>query len=214
MKFFSEEEKQAVYQTIFNRRDVRSFRSDPVPSEIIDRLLNAAHHAPSVGFMQPWNFIIITSAEKKDRLAWAAEKERKALAIHYEGEKETKFLRLKVEGIKEAPLTICVTCDPTQGGAHVLGRNSIPETDMLSTACAIQNMWLASYAEGLAMGWVSFYKKNDVRNILKIPPHIDPIALLSLGYTDNYPEKPILESANWEKRQSLQDRVFYNEWKN
>ncbi|SDH46622.1 5,6-dimethylbenzimidazole synthase [Alteribacillus bidgolensis] len=214
MKFFSEEEKQAVYKAVFNRRDVRSFRNDPVPSEIIDRLLNAAHHAPSVGFMQPWNFIVITAAEKKDLLAWAAEKERKALAIHYEGEKETKFLRLKVEGIKEAPLTICVTCDPTQGGAHVLGRNSIPETDMLSTACAIQNMWLASYAEGLAMGWVSFYKKNDVRNILKIPPHIDPIALLSIGYTDHYPEKPILESANWEKRQSLQDRIFYNEWKN
>ncbi|SDH03603.1 cob(II)yrinic acid a,c-diamide reductase [Alteribacillus persepolensis] len=208
----SEAERQAVYKAIFNRRDVRSFRHDPVSEEAVKRILQAAHHAPSVGFMQPWNFIIISAEEKKEQLAWAAEKERKALAIHYEGERETQFLQLKVEGLKEAPLTICVTCDPTKGGSHVLGRNSIPETDMLSTACAIQNMWLAAYAEGLAMGWVSFYKKNDVRDILNIPPHIDPTALLSLGYTDNYPEKPILETMNWEQRQSLQQRIFFDEW--
>ncbi|MFB4164093.1 5,6-dimethylbenzimidazole synthase [Alteribacillus sp. JSM 102045] len=213
MTFLNEKEKQTVYKTILNRRDVRSFLPKPVPSDAIDRILEAAHHAPSVGFMQPWNFILVSSYEVKERLAWAAEKERKALAIHYEGEKETKFLRLKVEGLKEAPLTICVTCDPTKGGAHVLGRNSIPETDMLSTACAIQNMWLASFAEGLALGWVSFYKKEDIRNILKIPPHIEPVALLSIGYTDKYPEKPILESVNWEKRQSLKDRISHNEWK-
>ncbi|WP_342512496.1 5,6-dimethylbenzimidazole synthase [Sporosarcina sp. FSL K6-1522] len=209
---FSNEEKASIYKVIEKRRDIRSFLSTPIQEEKIERILKAAHHAPSVGFMQPWNFILITSDDVKERLAWAADKERRALAIHYEGEKETKFLGLKIEGLKEAPLTICVTCDPTRGGAHVLGRNSIPETDMLSTACAIQNMWLAACAEGLALGWVSFYKKNDVRDILDIPPHIDPIALLSIGYTDDYPEKPILEQENWRKRESLEHLIFKNKW--
>ena len=209
---FTNEEKEAVYKAIYNRRDIRSFLPTPVPQEKIQHILQAAHHAPSVGFMQPWNFIIISSDDVKKKLAWAAEKERRALAIHYEGEKETKFLNLKIEGLKEAPITICVTCDPTRGGSHVLGRNSIPETDILSTACAIENMWLAACAEGLALGWVSFYKKNDVRDILGIPPHIDPIALLSIGYTDYYPDKPILEIANWEKRRSLEELIFENHW--
>lgn len=209
------EEKEAVYKAIFNRRDVRTFLPDEVPEEKLHTILQAAHHAPSVGFMQPWNFVIVSSDEVKERLAWAAEKERRALAIHYEedGGKETKFLGLKIEGLKEAPITICVTVDPTRGGSHVLGRNSIPETDALSTACAIQNMWLAAYAEGLAMGWVSFYKKNDVRDILNIPPHVDPIALLSIGYTENYPQQPILETEKWEKRRELENLIFHNEWR-
>ncbi|OMP66911.1 5,6-dimethylbenzimidazole synthase [Domibacillus epiphyticus] len=210
---FTNEEKEAIYKVIFTRRDVRSFLPDPVPEEAVKRIIKAAHHAPSVGFMQPWNFILIESEEIKDRLAWAAEKERRALAIHYEDDgRSTKFLDLKIEGLKEAPLTICVTCDPSRGGSHVLGRNSIPETDMMSTACAIQNMWLASCAEGLAMGWVSFYKKSDVRDILEIPPHIDPVALLSIGYTDVYPKNPILETAKWRKREELDRLLFHNKW--
>ncbi|WP_379969851.1 5,6-dimethylbenzimidazole synthase [Ectobacillus sp. sgz5001026] len=207
-------EKDAVYNVIYRRRDVRSFLPNPIPEDAVERILQAAHHAPSVGFMQPWNFIMVTSSPVKEKLAWAAEKERKALSIHYEDERSAKFLELKIEGIKQAPLTICVTCDPTRGGSHVLGRNSIPETDILSTACAIENMWLASCAEGLAMGWVSFYKKNDVRDILHIPPHIDPVALLSIGYTEDYPKQPILETANWEKRRSLADLIFHETWGN
>lgn len=205
-------EKDAVYNVIYRRRDIRSFLPNPIPEDAVERILQAAHHAPSVGFMQPWNFIMVTSAPVKEKLAWAAEKERKALSIHYEDERSAKFLELKIEGIKQAPLTICVTCDPTRGGSHVLGRNSIPETDILSTACAIENMWLASCAEGLAMGWVSFYKKNDVRDILHIPPHIDPVALLSIGYTEDYPKQPILETANWEKRRCLADLIFHETW--
>lgn len=211
---FRYEEKEAIYNVIFKRRDVRNFLPAPISTEIIERVLQAAHHAPSVGFMQPWNFILVNSIEMKERLAWAAEKERRALAIHYEEDRATHFLGLKVEGIKQAPLTICVTCDPTRGGSHVLGRNTIPETDILSVACAIQNMWLATCAEGLAMGWVSFYKKNDVRDILQIPPHIDPVALISIGYTDEYPSSPILEQVNWEKRRSLQKLIFHEIWGN
>ncbi|MBT2664723.1 5,6-dimethylbenzimidazole synthase [Bacillus sp. ISL-4] len=211
---FTNEEQAAVYKAIYNRRDIRSFLSKPISKDILRRILDAAHHAPSVGFMQPWSFIVISSQETKNSLAWAADKERRALAIHYEGDKENKFLSLKVEGLKEAPYTICVTCDPTRGGSHVLGRNSIPETDILSTACAIQNMWLAACAEGLAMGWVSFYKKNDIRDILEIPPHIEPVALLSIGYTDQYPDKPILELANWEKRRPMDELIFKDKWGN
>lgn len=209
---FTNEERDAFYKVLYNRRDIRSFLPTPIPQDALDNILMAAHHAPSVGFMQPWNFIVISSDEIKEKLAWAADKEKRALAIHYDGEKEAKFLDLKVEGLKEAPITICVTCDPTRGGSHVLGRNSIPETDVLSTACAIQNMWLSACAEGLALGWVSFYKKNDIRDILEIPPHIDPIALLSIGYTENYPEKPLLELANWEKRRSLEQLIYENKW--
>jgi 5,6-dimethylbenzimidazole synthase len=211
---FNEQEKEALYKIIYARRDVRTFLSDPIPQETVLRLLDAAHHGPSVGFMQPWNFILVTTEEIKERLAWAADKERRALAIHYESERQDQFLSLKVEGIKQAPLTICITCDPTRGGSHVLGRNSIPETDILSTACAIQNMWLAACAEGLAMGWVSFYKKNDARDILAIPPHIEPVALLSIGYTENYPDIPILESSNWEKRRDLKELIFNESWGN
>jgi len=209
---FSSEEREALYKIMYTRRDVRTFRSDPIPDETVLRLLEAAHHAPSVGFMQPWNFILVESDEIKDRLAWAADKERRALAIHYEGERQDQFLNLKIEGLKQAPLTVCITCDPTRGGSHVLGRNSIPETDMMSVACAIQNLWLAACAEGLAAGWVSFYKKNDIRDILAIPPHIDPLALISIGYTDHYPVQPILETAKWEKRRALDGLIYRETW--
>ncbi|MFD2370212.1 5,6-dimethylbenzimidazole synthase [Brevibacillus sp. GCM10020057] len=213
MNRLTEEEKIGLYKAISNRRDIRTFRSDPIPSEKLAMILAAAHHAPSVGFMQPWNFIIVTEDATKQQLAACADKERRALAIHYEGSgRESAFLELKIQGIKEAPVTICVTCDPTRGGDHVLGRNSIPETDIMSVSCAIQNMWLAAYAEGLAMGWVSFYKKQDVRRILEIPPHIEPVALLSVGYTDDYPDRPLLEKHRWEKRLDLQKLIFRERW--
>lgn len=213
MNRLTEEEKIGLYKAISNRRDIRTFRSDPVPSDKLAMILAAAHHAPSVGFMQPWNFIIVTEEARKQQLAACADRERRALAIHYEDSgRQSAFLELKVQGIKEAPLTICVTCDPTRGGDHVLGRNSIPETDIMSVSCAIQNMWLAAYAEGLAMGWVSFYKKQDVRRILDIPPHIDPVALLSIGYTDHYPDRPLLEIYQWEQRRDLQSLIFRERW--
>lgn len=211
---FTAAEKQGLWKAILHRRDIRHFLPDrPVEEETLARLLLAGHHAPSVGFMQPWNFILIRDPATKEALARVADKERRALAIHYEGtERHDTFLKLKVEGLREAPVVLCVTCDPTRGGNHVLGRNSIPETDILSVACCIQNMWLAACAEGLAMGWVSFYKKADVRNILGIPPHIDPVALLCVGYTDRYPEKPTLELVGWEKRRPLETLIYRERW--
>nr|WP_200758733.1 5,6-dimethylbenzimidazole synthase [Effusibacillus dendaii] len=208
------QQQEGVFKAIFERRDIRQFNSKPIPKEKLKKILLAGHHAPSVGFMQPWDFIIVESHQIKEKLSEICKKEVEALAIHYEDERKAKFLSLKVEGIKEAPITICVTCDPTRGGGHVLGRNSIPETDILSVACCIQNMWLAAYAEGIAMGWVSFYKKHDVRQILNIPPHVDPVALLSLGFTDNYPDAPILEKVNWEKRLHLSNLIHLDKWDN
>ncbi|WP_226665311.1 5,6-dimethylbenzimidazole synthase [Metabacillus litoralis] len=210
---FTQEEINAIHRVIKTRRDIRSFLPTSIPKELLFQIIEAAHHAPSVGFMQPWNFIVISSNEIKKKIAWAAEKERRALSIHYEeDDRADKFLSLKIEGIQEAPYTICVTCDPTRGGSHVLGRNSIPETDIMSTSCAIQNMMLAACAEGVAMGWVSFYKKADIRAILDIPPHIDPIAILSVGYTNHYPKAPILETAKWERRRNLSQLISYEKW--
>lgn len=211
-EMLEDDQKNGVYRAIFERRDIREFNNKPIPHEKLNNILLAGHHAPSVGFMQPWDFIIIGSHEIKEQLAKVCQKEVQALAIHYEDDRKTKFLSLKLEGIKEAPVTICVTCDPERGDGHVLGRNSIPETDILSVACCIQNMWLAAYAEGVAMGWVSFYKKTDVRKILSIPPHIEPVALISLGYTDNYPQMPILEKENWEKRVEINNLIHYDNW--
>lgn len=210
---FTPEQRAAVYEAIHNRRDIRQFLSTPIAPDIIERILLAGHHAPSVGFMQPWDFILVSTPEVKHELAAAADKERRALAIHFAAEgREEAFLQVKVEGLREAPLTVCITCDPTRGGDHVLGRNSIPETDLLSVACAIQNMWLAAYAEGIAMGWVSFYKKADVRRILHIPPHIEPVGLLSFGYTEHYPAQPILESSGWAKREQLAGLIHQERW--
>lgn len=210
--WLTQEEKEGVYKAIFNRRDIRHFRRDPIPEETILRILNAAHHAPSVGYMQPWNFIIIKSDEKKQQIKKVVDKEIQALGMHFEGERAKKFKTIKVEGILEAPVTLCITCDPTREGPHVIGRNSIPETDAYSVVCAIQNLWLAAYAEGLSAGWVSFYKKADIRQILEIPPHIDPIALISLGYPYHYPEKPLLEIIGWGERYPLENLIFSETW--
>lgn len=213
MIHLTDAEKEGVYKAIFNRRDIRTFNSTPVSDQILMKLLEAAHHGPSVGFMQPWNFIVIRDEATKLALAEVVDRERRALAIHYEGtDRDTKFMEIKIQGIKEAPVTICVTCDPSRGGDHVLGRNSIPETDIMSVSCAIQNMWLAAYAEGLAMGWVSFYKKPDIRRILNIPLHIDPTALISIGYTDDYPQRPLLEEYKWDKRRALEGLIFEHKW--
>ncbi len=210
--WLNQEEKNGVYKAIYNRRDIRHFRKDPIPEETLLRLLNAAHHAPSVGYMQPWNFIIIKSNEIKQKIKQVVDKEIQALGLHFEDKRAEKYKTIKVEGLLEAPVTICVTCDPTREGPHVIGRNSIPETDVYSVVCAIQNLWLAAYTEGLSAGWVSFYKKADIRQILEIPPHIDPVALISIGYPYHYPEKPLLEIIGWGDRYPLENLLFSETW--
>lgn len=209
---FTEAERAAVYKAIYLRRDIRTFRSTPLPEDAVMRILQAGHHGPSVGFMQPWNFIVIRDEKSKAALRAVVDRERQAAAVHFEDERQSRYLALKVEGLQEAPLTICVTSDPTRGGAHVLGRNSIPETDLFSVSCAIENMWLAARAENIALGWVSIYKKADIRALLKIPHHVEPVGLLSLGYTAAWPQQPLLQTAGWRGRVPFTDVLYHERW--
>ncbi|MDR7000178.1 nicotinate-nucleotide--dimethylbenzimidazole phosphoribosyltransferase [Neobacillus niacini] len=209
---FDGQQKQGVYHAIYSRRDIRSFIKHPIEEEKLRRIMKAAHHAPSVGFMQPWNFIMVRSDEIKQQLHDVVSKEVEVAGRYFEDERSLLYPKLKVEGILEAPVTICFTCNPTSGGEHVLGRNTIPETDAYSVVCAIQNLWLAARAEGLGVGWVSFYKKQDIRKILNIPPHIEPIGLLSVGYTHQFQEQPILETVGWGKRIPLDELIYTDKW--
>lgn len=210
--WLNEVQKEGVYEAIFNRRDIRHFRKDEVPNEVLLRLLKAAHHAPSVGYMQPWNFIIIKSTDTKQKLKQHFDQEIQALGEKFTGERAEKYKTIKLEGVLEAPITLCITCDSTRTGPHIIGRNTIPETDVYSVVCAIQNLWLAAYAEGLAAGWVSFYRKDEIRKLLEIPPHIEPVALISIGYPYDYPEKPLLEKIGWGQRLPLEQLVFEEKW--
>lgn len=210
---FSAMARQAVYQAIYQRRDIRSFCSTPIPDETLARLLHAAHHAPSVGFMQPWSFLVIRDLETRHRVKDLFERERQAAACFFDEPRRSQYLSLKLEGILEAPVNLCVSCDPTAAGPAVLGRNSIPETDVYSTCCAVENLWLAARAEGIGMGWVSILKLAQLREILGIPPHIVPVAYLCLGYpAGGFPEQPVLQTAGWRRRAPLAQVLHYERW--
>ncbi len=211
---FDDRERDAFYKAIYARRDIRSFLPDEIEEGALDRILAAAHHGPSVGYMQPWNFVLIRDKQRLRRIQEAVERERVRAAENYRDLKQEYYLRLKVEGLLQAPLTICVTNDSTRGGPHVLGRNTIPETDLMSTACAIENLWLAARVEGIGLGWVSMYQKRDVRQILGLPDEVDPVALLSLGYTADFPDIPLLERVGWGERLNLQHLIYYDYWGN
>ncbi len=204
---FAGADREAVYRAIHQRRDVRHFRTDPVDDALVYRVLAAAHRAPSVGFMQPWTFTVIRSEATRARVHELYLRERQAAACFYDEPRRAEFLALKLEGIREAPLNICVSCDPTRGGTHVLGRNSQPETDVYSTCCAVENLWLAARAEGLGVGWVSIIKTGELRELLGIPPHVVPVAYLCLGWPQQLGPRPMLAEAGWRERLSMQGLV-------
>lgn len=209
---FSEEKKQGLYEAIYKRRDVRHFISRPVAPEVLGRVLDAAHHAGSVGFMQPWNFLVIDDEKVKKKVARNFKKASDKASKKFAGEKQELYKSLKLEGILEAPVNICITCDSKRFGPNVLGRDTIKETDLFSTCCAVQNLWLAARAEGLAVGWVSILSQEQLKKDLDIPEHVFPVAYLCLGHTEEFYEKPMLESAGWAGRLSLGDLIFYNKW--
>lgn len=202
---FAPAERDAVYRAIYTRRDVRLFRDEPVDDEILLRVLDAGHHAASVGFMQPWSFMVIRSPETRVRVKDLYLRERQAAACFFEEPRRSQYLGMKLEGICEAPINVCVTCDPTRGGTQVLGRNSQPETDVYSTCLAVQNIWLAARAEGLGAGWVSILKTGELREILAIPPHIVPVAYLCIGWPVDLPQRPMLQDVGWRDRLPLRD---------
>jgi nicotinate-nucleotide--dimethylbenzimidazole phosphoribosyltransferase len=202
--------RDALAEVIAGRRDVRRFRPDPVDDAVLERLLAAAHRAPSVGLSQPWRFVVVRSADTRAQVRALAERER-ARQAHRFGERGRAFLDQKVEGILEAPIGIAVCCVPPVPGTEVLGRGTIPETDLHSTACAIQNLWLTARAEGVGVGWVSFYRPDDLRAVLGIPAEVDPVAWLCVGWPDERPTRPGLERAGWAVRRPLAD-VTYADW--
>lgn len=210
---FSTAERDAVYKAIHTRRDVRDqFLPDPVPDDVLRRLLEAAHHAPSVGLSQPWNFIVIRAQQDRDRVWRAFQQANAEAAEMFEGTRRETYTSLKLEGIRKAPVNICVTCDRSRGGKVVLGRTHNPNMDVYSTVCAIQNLWLAARAEGIGMGWVSIFRDADLRAILGIPDRIEIVGYLCLGYVDKLYDRPELEVKGWSRRLPLEEMIFDGRW--
>ena len=210
---FTEEEKRGFYKAIYSRRDVRShFTSKPIEDNILSKILNAAHHAPSVGFSQPWNFILIKNMKTKKKIKASFDEEKNRSSQWVEEPKKSKYLSFKLEGILESPVNLCVTYDPTKFGPFVIGRSSIPEAGLYSVCCAIQNLWLSARTEGIGLGWVSILSNNVLKETLKLPEHVIPVAYLCLGYVDNFAEKPDLEIKGWLPRLELKDVVFFEKW--
>ncbi|MFE1947990.1 nicotinate-nucleotide--dimethylbenzimidazole phosphoribosyltransferase [Streptomyces massasporeus] len=197
-------EREAVLKVMRERRDIRNgFRSDPIPHEVLLRVLEAAHHAPSVGHSQPWDFVVIRSADTRRAMHELAMRQRDAYAKSLPKGRAKQFKELKIEAILDTPVNIVVTADPTRGGRHTLGRHTQPQMAPYSAALAVENLWLAARAEGLGVGWVSFFDERDMVRALGLPEHLEIIAYLCVGYVDEFPDEPELLQAGWSKRRPL-----------
>lgn len=210
MSRFSDSEIEAVYRVMRERRDMRHFKPDPLDPALLQRLLQAAHLAPSVGFMQPWRFIRITDGTLRGRIHALVEAERLRTAEAL-GQREDEFMRLKVEGVRECgELLVAALMDGRE--RHVFGRRTLPEMDLASVACAIQNLWLAARAEGIGMGWVSLFDPEALRQLLDIPEGGKPVAILCLGHVEAFYPQPMLEMEQWATRQALDTLLSENTW--
>ncbi len=207
---FSKSARAAVYRVIKERRDMRHFRPDPIDPATLNRILEAAHHAPSVGLMQPWRFIRITEPGLRTAITTLVEEERIQTAAAL-AERGDEFMRLKIEGIRECgELLVAALSDKRE--QHIFGRRTLPEMDLASVACAIQNLWLAARAEGLGMGWVSLFDPVQLAQLLMMPAGSKPIAILCLGHVEAFYPAPMLIRENWAQAHPLQDLLFHNTW--
>ncbi|MDQ3059818.1 MAG: 5,6-dimethylbenzimidazole synthase [Pseudomonadota bacterium] len=207
---FSAPEIAAVYRAIHERRDMRHFSGGTVPDELLERLLTAAHHAPSVGFMQPWRFIRVRDRALRESMHALVEEER-LLTAQALGEREDDFMKLKVQGVLDAAEVLVVALPPGRE-QHIFGRRTLPEMDLASAACAIQNLWLAARAEGLGLGWVSIFDPVKLAELLQMPEGSKPIAMLCLGPVHAFYDQPMLQAENWARRAALADMVFEDRW--
>ena len=207
---FPQAERAAVYRAIFERRDMRHFAGGTVAPEVMRRLLTAAHHAPSVGFMQPWRFVRVASTALRSQLHALVEQERLITAEQL-GEREGAFMKLKLEGLLDAAEVWAVALADRRE-QHIFGRRTMPHMDLASAACAIQNLWLAARAEGLGMGWVSLFDPVAVAELLHMPAGAEPIALLCIGPVHAFYEEPMLQQQRWAKRCPLDDLLFEDSW--
>lgn len=205
-------ERDTVYRVIKERRDMRHFTSEPINSDVLQRLLMAAHQAPSVGLMQPWRIIQIKNKVTRYQISTLVDQERintaKAL-----GERKQEFMKLKVEGINECAEVLVMTL-MDQREQHIFGRRTLPNMDLASIACAIQNMWLAARAEGIGMGWVSLFEPQKLATLLDMPEGAEPVAILCLGHVDEFYSSPMLEQENWRQGLPIEDVLFTDSWNN
>ncbi|HVB26934.1 MAG TPA: nicotinate-nucleotide--dimethylbenzimidazole phosphoribosyltransferase, partial [Mycobacteriales bacterium] len=205
--------RAAVYQVIAERRDVRNgFRADPVPDAVLARVLDAAHRAPSVGYSQPWDFLVVRDVERRRRVHALALAQRERYAASLPRARAEAFRSLKIEAILDTPVNVVVTCDPARGGRHTLGRATQPATATMSASLAVENLWLAARAEGLGVGWVSFFDEAELAEVLGLPAHVGVVAYLCVGYVERFPDEPELETAGWAKRRPLGWAVHHEQW--
>lgn len=212
-RIFTDAERQALYDVIAHRRDVRNeFLPDPIAPEVLTRILRAAHMAPSVGLSQPWDFLLIRDPARRAQVRAAFTRANAEATEMAPPEKRNHYAALKLEGIDTAPINICVTCDRSRGGAFVLGRTHQRDMDLYSTVCAVQTLWLAARAEGIGMGWVSILREEDLREILHLPDHVTPVAYLCLGHVKDLFDGPELAQRGWASRTSLEDHIREETW--
>jgi len=215
MHAFPDDQRAAVYRAIEERRDVRrDFLPDPIPGDVLERVLAAGHRAPSVGFSQPWDFIVIADPGRRERIKALAERSREEFAATLPAGRARAFDRLKTEAILQTPVNIVITCDPTRGGRHTLGRHAQPQTAAYSSVLAVANLWLAARAEGLGVGWVSFFSERELAAELGLPPHLEVVAYLCLGYVSSFAPEPELALAGWARRRPLGWAVHAEEYGN
>ncbi len=209
----TKQERDAVYKTIFSRRDVRGeFTQEPVDDYVLKRIITAAHHAPSVGFMQPWDLTVVRDIAVRQSIKDGFQVAHDKAASMFTGDKQAQYKKFKLEGIMDAPLGVCVTCDRQRTGPVVIGRTENPEMDLYSSVCAVMNFWLAARAENLGVGWVSIVSHDVIRESLGIPEHITPIAWLCVGHVSKFHEKPELEKAGWLPRLELGQVIHDEKW--
>ncbi|WP_428604730.1 5,6-dimethylbenzimidazole synthase [Sedimenticola sp.] len=213
---FDDSERNALYKAIYSRRDVRGqFKPDPIPDDVLARLLQAAHHAPSVGFMQPWNFLLIRSPEIKQQVHQLfLSANREAETMFETPEKRQLYSTLKLEGILESPINLVITCDRERAGPVVIGRTHDMAMDIYSSVCAVQNLWLAARSEGVGVGWVSIFDRMKLKKLLNLPAQVTPVAYLCIGYVAHFFAEPELKSAGWRDRLPLKDLVYFDHWEN
>lgn len=209
---FNDAERAAIYRVIAERRDMRHFLPNPVAPDLLRRLLTAAHQAPNVGLMQPWRFIRITDRNLRNAIASMVDEERQRTAEALQ-ERRDEFMRLKVEGIRECG-ELLVAALSGEREQHIFGRRTLPEMDLASVACAIQNLWLAARAEGLGMGWVSLFDPIQLAQLLNMPEDGKPIAILCLGHVEDFYPAPMLKLEGWAQERPLHELLFHNQWNN